>query len=134
MKRVGVMGNSGGGTTSLYAGALLARLAYCMPSCTFAAYADCIGSIYHCACNYVPGVLRYFDMGDVAGIIAPRPLVIVSGEHDDIFPADSARRQFRQTRKIYAAAGAARKCTHVIGPEDHRFYADLAWSAMLKMM
>lgn len=134
MQQIGILGNSGGGTTSFYAAALLPRLACAIPSCAFASYWDSIGTIYHCACNYVPRILEHFDMGDLAGLIAPKPLVIVSGKTDDIFPLASARKQFRQTRRIYRAAGTPAHCAHIIGPEGHRFYANLAWAAMEKMM
>ena len=52
--RVGIMGNSGGGTVSLFSAAVLPRLRYAMPSCYFCTFRDSIMSIYHCADNYVP--------------------------------------------------------------------------------
>ena len=33
MTQIGIMGNSGGGTTSMFAGAVLPRLTHVMPSC-----------------------------------------------------------------------------------------------------
>lgn len=134
MKHVGIMGNSGGGTVTTYASALLPRLAFAIPSCAIAGYAESIGSIYHCGCNYIPGIMNWMDMGDVLGAFAPKPLVVVSGLKDDIFPIASAKKQFAKTRAAYAAGGAAGNCKHLIGPEGHRFYADLAWGAMLPML
>ncbi len=55
MARVGVMGNSGGGTTSLFAAALLPRVHYAVPSCCFSTFQASIQSMFHCVCNYVPG-------------------------------------------------------------------------------
>lgn len=131
MKRIGLMGNSGGGTITIYASALLPRIAYAMPSCSFCTYRDSIMSIYHCADNYIPGLLAFAESADVVGLIAPRPLVVVSGKSDPIFPIGPARKAFRQVERIYEAAGAADRCHHVVGPEGHRFYADLAWGKML---
>jgi hypothetical protein len=34
------------------------------------------------------------------------------------------------TTSIYTAAGAANRIQFVIGPEGHRFYADLSWKAI----
>ena len=127
--RIAVMGNSGGGTTSLYAAALDTRIAACMPSCAFSGFVESIGLQHHCACNYVPGILNKLDMGDIAGLIAPRPLVIVNGLHDGIFPIDAARAQADITRSLYEQAGAAGAFRHVVGQEGHRFYADLGWAA-----
>ena len=125
--RIAVMGNSGGGTTALFAPAVDERIAAAMPSCYFCGFADSIGALYHCECNYVPGIINYFDMGDIAGLIAPRPLIIVSGQKDNIFPIASAKEQFEIAKVYYERAGVPQNIRHVIGPEGHRFYADLSW-------
>ena len=134
MRRIGVMGNSGGGTTTIYAAALLPRLAFAMPSCSFCTFRDSIGGIYHCADNYVPGILKVADMADVLGLFAPRPVVVVAGREDDIFPIDGVRLAFEQLRRIYAAAGAEDACHLVGGEGGHRFYAADAWPVMLYAM
>jgi dienelactone hydrolase len=134
MKRLGVMGNSGGGTTSLFAAALLPRLSAAMPSCYFCTFADSIMSIHHCLCNYVPGLGTVAEMSDIAGLIAPRPVVMVNGSTDAIFPIAAARRAFRDLKTIYRAAGAADRCRHVIAEGGHRFYADAAWPVMMQMV
>ncbi|MBQ4089310.1 MAG: acetylxylan esterase [Clostridia bacterium] len=129
MSRIAIMGNSGGGTTTIYAAAMEERIAAAMPSCAFCGFKESIGVQHHCICNYVPGIMRWFDMGDLAGLIAPRPLVIVNGKEDGIFPVDSARKQYAVANSIFEAAGASDKCVHVIGSEGHRFYAALGWPA-----
>ena len=134
MRRVGVMGNSGGGTITIYAAALLPRLAFAMPSCAFCTFRDSIGAIYHCADNYVPGILKVADMGDLLGLFAPKPVVVVAGKDDDIFPIGGVQEAFAQLQRIYAAAGAADACRLVIGEGGHRFYAADAWPVMLDFM
>ncbi len=126
-ERIAIMGNSGGGTTSLYAAALDTRIAAAMPSCAFSGFVPSIAMQYHCSCNYVPGIVKYFDMGDIAGLIAPRPLIIVNGKDDVIFPLDSAKEQLTITRKVYEATNAEDKMSHVVGNEGHRFYAAQGW-------
>lgn len=133
MTHLGVMGNSGGGTTSMFAGALLPRLTHVMPSCSFSSFAGSIGAMYHCSCNYIPGLYLYGESADVLGLTAPRDLVIVNGAQDNIFPLTDANREFARLEKIYEAAGAKGKCHHVVGPEGHRFYADPAWKVMLPL-
>ena len=132
MTQIGIMGNSGGGTTSMFAGAVLPRLTHVMPSCSFSSFADSICAMHHCSCNYVPHLLEYGESADVVGLTAPRPLVIVNGIHDPIFPLSAANEQFGRLRAIYAASGATDNCVHVLGDGEHRFYADPAWNAMLK--
>ena len=131
-KRIGVMGNSGGGTISLFSAAALPRLNFAMPSCYFCTFRDSVMSIYHCADNYVPGLLKYAERADVMGLFAPKPVVIVAGKDDPIFPVSGVRKAFRHLQSIYEAAGAAERCHLVIGPEGHRFYAELAWPKMMK--
>ena len=133
-KKIGVMGNSGGGTISVFAAALLPRLAYSMPSCYFCTFRDSIMSIGHCVCNYVPGLLQYAEMSDVMGLFAPKPLVLVAGKNDPIFPIAATRRAYKHLKTIYRAFNAENNCRLVIGPEGHRFYADLAWPKMRKLM
>lgn len=132
LARVGVMGNSGGGTISLFAAAVLPRIRFAMPSCYFCTFKASIMSIYHCADNYVPGLLKVAEMSDVLGLFAPRPVVVVAGRDDPIFPLAGVRQGFRELRRIYAACGAERHCHLVVGNGGHRFYADEAWPAMLK--
>ena len=132
--RIYCMGNSGGGTTSFYAAALEERIAAAMPSCAFCTFSESIGGVYHCACNYVPRIRQYFDMAELAAMIAPRPLVIVSGQHDSIFPVAQAKSEFARLQAYYAAAGAAENCAHVIGEAGHRFYADAAWPEFLRLV
>ena len=134
MDRVGIMGNSGGGTTTIYAAALLPRLAFAMPSCSLCTFADSIMAIYHCGDNYVPGILKYADMSDVLGLFAPRPVVVVAGREDPIFPIAGVRQAFEHLRSIYTACGADDHCHLVVGDEGHRFYAAQAWPVMLGEM
>jgi dienelactone hydrolase len=132
LRRIGVMGNSGGGTITMFAAALLPRIAFAMPSCYFCAFRDSLMAIYHCMCNYIPGLLKYAEMADVLGLFAPKPVVIVAGRKDDIFPIRATRQAFAKLRRIYAARGAANHCHLVVGAGGHRFYADDAWPVMLK--
>lgn len=132
MDRVGVMGNSGGGTISVFASALLPRIAVSMPSCYFCTFRDSIMSIYHCSDNYVPGLLRYAEMSDVMGTFAPKPTVLVAGKTDPIFPIAAVRTAFRDLKRIYRAAGAQDRCHLVVGGEGHRFYEKLAWPKLMK--
>jgi dienelactone hydrolase len=132
MRRLGVMGNSGGGTTTLFAAALLDRVRIAMPSCYFCSFRDSIMAMYHCLCNYVPGLLTYAEMADILGLFAPRPVVVVAGREDPIFPIAATRSEFKRLKRIYTAAGAGKHCHLVVGPEGHRFYADMAWPVTLR--
>lgn len=125
--RIACMGNSGGGTITWYASCLEPRIKAAMPSCAVCSYQQSIGSIDHCVDNYLPGALQYFDMHDLAGLIAPRPLLVVAGQHDAIFPIEPTTGSFQTIQKIYAAASAPDQCKLVVGPAGHQFYPAESW-------
>lgn len=125
--RIAITGNSGGGTISLFASACDTRIALSMPGCYFCTFVGSIGTIHHCECNYVPGLLRLGEMYDVAGLIAPRPFCAIAGRHDPIFPIDQVHAAFDRLKAIYAVAGASDKCELAVGEGGHRFYKMPAW-------
>lgn len=126
-RRVAITGNSGGGTVSLFAAACEERITLAAPGSYFCTFAGSIGTIYHCDCNYVPGMLTLGEMWDVAGLIAPRPFVAIAGRDDPIFPLPGVRKAFEQVQAIYAVAGAPDNCALYIGEGGHRYYKAGAW-------
>jgi dienelactone hydrolase len=126
-ERIGCMGNSGGGTITYFSACLDGRISIAMPSCYVCTFRDSIGRIDHCADNYIPGILRYFEMADLGGLIAPRPLIVVAGRDDPIFPINGVEEAFEVIRQIYHAAGAPDQCRLIIGEGGHRFYAAQSW-------
>jgi hypothetical protein len=106
-RRVGCMGISGGGTVTLFVSAIEPRIKAAFASCSLNTFLDSIMSISHCIDNYVPGILNWAEMYDVAGLIAPRPFFAESGEKDNIFPIAASRASFERVKKVYQVFGAA---------------------------
>ena len=106
-KRVGTMGISGGGTASLFSAALEPRIKAATVSCYLNTFEDSIMSVAHCIDNYVPGILNWAEMYDVAGLIAPRPFFSEAGERDKIFPLGASKESFRRVKSVYEVFGAA---------------------------
>ena len=125
--KIAMTGNSGGGTITLHSAAIDTRISVAVPSCYFCTYVDSIGTIAHCDCNYLPGILRLGEMYDVAGLIAPRPISVIAGRDDKIFPIDYVRFAFDKLQAIYQAAGVADRCQLYVGQGGHRYYSDGAW-------
>jgi dienelactone hydrolase len=126
-KRIGCMGISGGGTATLFTAALEPRVRAAYVSGYLNTFRDSILSLSHCIDNYVPGILNYAEMYDVAGLIAPRPLFIESGEDDTIFPVEAARRSFQQAQRVYAAMNAAPQIQQEVFPAAHVFWGKEGW-------
>ena len=129
-----LMGNSGGGTATAYFAALDDRIALAMPSCANCEFTESIGAMRHCACNYVPRMAEFFGMEDLIALAYPKLYVQVSGVEDAGFWIKGARNVFERGRKIYEQTGAADRCVLIEGPEGHRFYPDLAWPAVHRLL
>ncbi len=132
-RRIGLLGHSGGGTTSLYAGAVLDRFDTVIASGCFSTFVDSIVRNSHCNCNYIPDLLTWGNMAEIAGLCAPKKLVIVNGLRDTIFPVAPAAAEFDRVRDIYRLMGRENGCEFVIGDEGHRFYAAPAFAALEKI-
>ena len=133
MSRVGCMGNSGGGTAAYYAACMDERIKIVMPSCAVCTFKDSIGLMRHCVCNYIPGIAKYFDMGDLACLIAPRPLVMVSGKYDVGFFFRGAVESYNTIQRIYNKAKVPDKCKLVVGDAGHKFYPVLGCKAFREL-
>lgn len=131
-KRIAITGNSGGGTVSLFAAACDPRISVAVPSSYFCTFQGSIGSISHCDCNYIPGILNLGEMSDVAGLVSPRPFCAVNGIQDNIFPIDETRKAFAHLQQIYAAAGLPMNAELYEGDGGHRYYKDGAWPFIKK--
>ncbi len=126
-------GNSGGGTATYYLACLDERITVAAPSCSVCEFEDSIAAMSHCMCNYVPNIRRYFEMGDMGGMIAPRILVVAAGEKDPIFPIKGTHRSFDMIKYLYTVVGAEGNCALVIGKGGHLNYADLIWKKIYEI-
>src|SRR5262245_12935248 len=120
--RIGCVGISGGGTATLFAAALEPRIRAAMVSGYLNTFRDSVGSLAHCIDNYVPGILNWGEMYDVAGLIAPRPLFVESGEKDNIFPIAASVESFKQVREIYGVFQATDRIEQEVFPGEHSFW------------
>ena len=130
-KRFGVTGRSGGGAYSWWISVLDERIKVSAP---VAGIVDLKNHVYagfpnsgrlahgvvegHCDCMFHVNTYRW-DFGQVAALVAPRPLMILNTDDDRIFPLDGVTRVFNGARKIYDLHGARDKLGLVIIPGGH---------------
>ncbi len=124
-RRVGCMGISGGGTCTLFSAALEPRIRAALVSGYLNTFRDSILSLAHCMDNYVPGIMNWAEMYDVAALIAPRPLFVESGTRDDIFPIEASRSSFARVKKVYELLGAGDAAEQEIFEGAHSFHGAL---------
>lgn len=118
---IGCTGCSGGGTTALWLAALDERITVSVPACYFCSFKHSILGMRHCECNYVPRILEYAEMGDLAALIAPRPLRLIAGERDPIFPIEGTRQQYKTVQRAYRLLGADERCSLAVHEGEHRY-------------
>ena len=132
--RIICTGNSGGGTATFYAACLEERIWMAIPSCAVCTFDASIIDIHHCSCNYVPSVRKYFNMGDLGCLIAPRRLEVVCGIHDDIFPLQGVEESFAVIEQCYKMLGQEDKCHLAKGDGGHQYYPDKVWPIVKEML
>jgi dienelactone hydrolase len=121
-RKVGCIGISGGGTCALFSAAVDPRIRATLVSGYLNTFRACIMSMSHCMDNYVPGILKWAEMYDVAGLIAPRALFSEAGDRDPIFPAQAARESFERVKKVYEILGAPDAAQQEIFSGVHEFH------------
>lgn len=88
-QRIGVMGLSMGATLAFWLGALEPRLKAVAHLCSFADLATLIAENSHDRHGIymtIPGLLRQFSTGEIAGLVAPRPQLVCLGRQDPLTP------------------------------------------------
>ena len=121
-ERIGVMGISGGGTTTFFSAALDERFKAAVVSGYFNTFRDSSLSIGHCMDNYIPGVLRYAEMYDIAGLIAPRALFVESGAQDRLFPIGATKFAVQKARGVFRVLGAEDQLGLEVFEGTHQFH------------
>jgi hypothetical protein len=80
-----------------------------------------------CGSQIVPDIFKYFDTHDIAGLIAPRPLLIEMGIQDTCFPIEDQLAGYEGVRRIYEAAGVPDRLWSDVHPGEHGFAGGKAY-------
>ena len=103
--KIASAGLSGGGATALFFTAMDDRVKLAMIAGYYCTFRNSIYEIYHCICNCIPRIMEWGEMSDIAALIAPQPLLIISGEDDAIFPIKATRKAYRKLQETYKVLG-----------------------------
>ena len=127
-ERIGVCGWSYGGTIALFLAAWDERVRAALVSCAFASHASMHRVPWNfCGSQVLPGMVNEIDHASLAGLIAPRVLIVESAEDDLAFPLDAARDSIQ-------ASGSADVVQHFIVSGDHRFDGTDALPALVEAL
>lgn len=133
LSRIGMMGLSQGGTMTTFTTAIDKRIkaadiiGYVNPWYEFG-----IKNANFCGSQIVPEIYSYFDTHDIAGLIAPRPLLIEMGIYDNCFYIQDLLRGYQGIENIYKAAGAYKELYSDIQPSGHAFNGNKAFEFFKK--
>lgn len=121
-KRIGMTGASGGGYNTWITSALDHRIAVSVPVVGTSEFAEQIHTsierdFYQASehCHFVAGLLQYANNHELAALVAPRPLLIVSASVDRSFPIGGVRAVAGYARDLYR---------HGNVPDKFAFYED----------
>ncbi|MGQ9556018.1 MAG: dienelactone hydrolase family protein [Anaerolineae bacterium] len=129
--RLGVLGLSYGGTMTTHLAINDPRLKVAVISGYISTVrGDAItmrGKGNFCGAQHVPRLLRYGDIPEMAGLIAPKPLLVEAGQKDDCFIIEDVRPAFRRLQAIYEAAGCPDRLAYDEHPYEHSWHGVAAW-------
>lgn len=124
---LGVIGFSGGGMQALYLSAMEERIKKVVISGYMYGFKDSLLLLNgNCDCNYIPNLWKHFDMGDIGGLIAPRPLMIQSCRDDHLNGyrgMENVNEQVEKIRKIYGLYNADESLLHDVREGRHHFHS-----------
>ena len=123
--RVGVTGNSGGGTLSTYVTALDSRLTMAAPSCFVCSYlANLENELPADAEQNPPGILAAgLDEVDMLLCHAPRPTLLLSQKYD-FFDPRAARQAGEDLKRVHNLLGAKGSAEYFEGPRAHGYFQE----------
>jgi dienelactone hydrolase len=83
------------------------------------------------------GLFRYLDLPDLAGLIAPRPVLFINGAKDGLFQQDGLKAAYRKIDRCYQKAGASGRQVCRLYDAPHQFNAEMqaeAWEWLRKWL
>ena len=124
-RRVGITGNSGGGTMTTWLNALDARFTMAAPSCFVTAWRHNLENEEPADAEQCPpGLLGAgLDLSDFIIARAPRPTLLL-GQRDDFFDQRGLEEAYADARRIYRLLGAGDRIELFIGGGIHGFWPD----------
>lgn len=119
-RRLAAIGNSGGGTLTLFLAALCPELAVLSSSGYPSTFAFIAGKEKkHCHCNILPGIVGQLEMWHLLGSFVPRPMFLFQGASDALIPQDLFLQMARKVRDVYRSLEAQAALRTAVFPGEH---------------
>lgn len=128
--RVGAMGISMGSTRTWWHMALDERVKLGVAVACLTRYQELIarGALrVHGIYYFVPGMLRHFDSEAVVSLVAPRPLLCLSGDQDNGTPPEGVAKINEVVAQIYNVLGAPERYRSIVYPNVGHEWTPTMW-------
>lgn len=125
--RIGVTGISGGGAATFWIAAADERVKVAVP---VSGMADLISYVPnrvingHCDCMFLYNAYQW-PWTHIAALVAPRPLLFVNSDHDNIFPMDANERVINRLERLYSLFGAGDLVDSLVSMGGHAYRKDI---------
>jgi dienelactone hydrolase len=126
--RMGMAGFSYGATATLFLAALDPRVAAAVVCCYFSSWAESHKMPWNmCGSQVLFGMLGRMEHADVGALVAPRPLLIVTGRDDLLFPVAAAEESAARVQRVYDHVGAGDRLGLDVFDGEHQWHGDRAY-------
>lgn len=121
-KRIGVTGNSGGGTTTTWMCGLDSRWSMAAPACFVTSFRNNLENELPADTEQCPPHALAFglDHCDFLAALAPKPIIILAKEQD-YFDVRGAEQAYQKLKKLYGLLGFEQNIALFVGPTTHGY-------------
>jgi dienelactone hydrolase len=117
--RIGCIGNSYGGRTTMWFTIFDKRIRACVASGCMNTFRERSLKLSSCGIQYLPGLLQYGDVPELFSLIAPRPMQLQAGEGDALITVSDRDMIESTVRRAYKCLDAADRFSYVVHGEGH---------------
>jgi dienelactone hydrolase len=117
--RIGCIGNSYGGRTTMWLTIFDERIKACVPAGCMNTFRERSLKLSSCGIQYLPGILQYGDVAEVFSLIAPRPMQLQAGAQDSLITPSDRDEIAATVRRAYGLLDVNANFDYVLHPERH---------------
>ncbi len=129
--RIAVTGISGGGAATFWIAAADERVAVAVPISGMADLESYVSHEVirgHCDCMFLYNTFQW-PWTQIAGLVAPRPLLFANSDNDDLFPMDANQRIINRLEELYSLFGASDRVDALVSRGMHAYREDIRQGA-----